>query len=60
MSNMDDKTVLYPLAAGAGNVGAKFCGLSVPDWVGIATIAYMIVMGGIALHKYLKERKDGG
>jgi hypothetical protein len=56
---MDDKTTLYPLAAGAGNVGAYFCGLSVPDWVGIVTIAYLIVMGGIALHKHMKERKDG-
>lgn len=56
---MDDKTVFYPLAAGAGNVGAKFLGLSVPDWVGIATIAYLVVMGCIAIRRHIKEHRDG-
>jgi hypothetical protein len=54
-----DKTTLYPLAPAAGNVGAKFCGLSVPDWVGIATIVYLVIMAGIALHKHFKEPRDG-
>jgi hypothetical protein len=53
---MNDKTVIYPLAAGATNVGAEFCGLSVPDWVGIVTIAYMVVMAVIAIHKHLTRR----
>lgn len=52
---MEDKTVLYPLVAGAGYKGATFYGLSVPDWVGIATIVYLVVIGGIAVHKYIKE-----
>jgi hypothetical protein len=53
---MPDKTSFYPLVAGAGQVSAKFLGLSVPDWVGIATIAYLTVMAGLAVLKYLKDR----
>lgn len=56
---MDDKTVLYPLAPAAGQLSAKFFGLSVPDWVGIATIAYLVVIGAIAIHKHIKEHRNG-
>jgi disulfide bond formation protein DsbB len=54
---MFDKSAFIPPAAGAGVSGAKFLGLAVPDWVGLATIAYLAVMSVIAVLKYLKERK---
>jgi hypothetical protein len=55
---MNDKTALLPAAAGASTVGATFLGLSVPDWVGIATIVYMAVMAAIALHKHYTRPFD--
>jgi hypothetical protein len=53
---MPDKTSFYPLVAGAGQVSAKFLGLSVPDWVGIVTITYLVIMGALAIMKYIKDR----
>lgn len=45
-----------PALAGGGTYTAKFFGLSVPDWVGVATILYLLVMAVLAILKHMKDK----
>lgn len=53
-----DKAAFVPPAAGASVSGATLFGLSVPDWVGVATIFYLVVMAVIKILNHLKERQS--
>lgn len=43
---------------GSAYAADKFLGLSIPDWVGLATIIYLAVTTVIAILRYLEKRRD--
>lgn len=55
--NVHNPYVLPP-AVGAGVSSTKFLGLSVPEWVGIVTIAYLVLMGTLAVLRHLRDGKN--
>jgi len=46
------------VVGGSAYVADKFLGLSIPDWVGLATIIYLTVTTVIAILKYLERKRD--
>ena len=45
-----------PAIAGGGTYTAQVFGLSVPDWVGVFTVIYLVVMTVLAILRHLEKR----